>query len=198
MRRSACSIVFALFASALGCAEHGAEEEAAPAEPSQTAPTPPPKQTGVLMPIMAGQGVGAIRLGANVHTIERLMGERCEILTDTLCRYVTGGVDFHLVNAHVAWIHVQRSGRPAGRDFRGGPIEFGFFRGAIPPDIRLGMVPSAVQEALGRPRRVEKLPQPNPTTLLERHYYPGLVIEYDRYSNGNVILGGVQIVKNES
>jgi hypothetical protein len=200
MTRSLCSIAFVLLGSLLGCSqssEHNPAEAAA--VPSQTAPTKATvAQTGPLMPIMAGLGVGAIRLGANQHTIERLMGAPCEVGTATLCRYVNRGIDFHLLNGELSWIHVQRAGRPAGRGFRGEPLQFGFFRGAIPPDIRLGMIPKAVQEALGKPGRVEQVAQPNPTTLVERHYYPGLVAEYDRYSNGKLILGGVRIVKNES
>lgn len=201
MRRSVCSIVFALLGSALGCSEsgeHRPESEAAPPTRSQTAPRKAPIQTGPLLPIEAGVGVGAIRLGANQRTIERLMAAPCEVATGTLCRYVTRGIDFHLLNGELSWIHVQRAGRPAGRGFRGEPLEFSFFRGAIPPDIRLGMIPSAVQEALGKPGRVERVPQPNPTTLVERHHYPGLVVEYDRYKNGNLILGGIRIVKNQS
>jgi hypothetical protein len=202
MTRSVCSITFALLGSAFACSQssdHNPEAEATAAR-SQTAPTKaaPPAQTGPLMPIMAGQGVGAIRLGANQHTIERLMGAPCEVDTGTLCRYVTRGIDFHLLNGELSWIHVQRAGRPAGRGFRGEPLQFSFFRGAIPPDIRLGMTPKAVQEALGKPGRVEPVPQPNPTTLVERHYYPGLVAEYDRYTNGKLILGGVRVVKSES
>lgn len=202
MRRSVCSILFALLGSVLGCSEsseRNPDAEAAPRAPRQTAPKKSPAiQTGPVMPIEAGLGVGAIRLGANQRTIERLMGAPCEIATGSLCRYVTRGLDFHLLNGELSWIHVQRAGRPAGRGFRGEPLEFSFFRGAIPPDIRLGMVPNAVQEALGKPGRVERVPQPNPTTLVERHYYPGLVVEYDRYKNGNLILGGVRVVKNES
>jgi hypothetical protein len=200
MTRSVCSIAFVLLGSLLGCSESSEHKPAeAAAVPSQTAPTKTtPAQTGPLMPIVAGEGVGAIRLGANQHTIERLMGAPCEVETGSLCRYVSRGVDFHLLNGELSWIHVQRAGRPAGRGFRGEPLQFSFFRGAIPPDIRLGMVPKAVQEALGQPGRVERVPQPNPTTLVERHYYPGLVVEYDRYSNGKLILGGVRVVKNQS
>lgn len=150
---------------------------------------------GPMLAVQAGVGVGAIRLGANVGTIERLMGKPCEIETAELCRYVSRGIDFHLVNAHLDWIHVQRAGRPAGRGFHGEQLEFGFFNGAIPPDLRLGMLPAAVMQYLGQPQRVERAPERNPTSLVERHYYPGLVTEYDRYSNGKLILGGVRVVK---
>jgi hypothetical protein len=152
--------------------------------------------SGPRLPIEPGQGLGAIRLGATVGTIERLMDKRCEVVTDEVCRYITRGVDFHLHGDALSWIHVQRAGRPAGLDSSGEAAEFGFFNGAIPPDLRLGMVPSAIQEYLGPPERIEQVPQPNPASIVSRDYYPGLVIEYDRYTNGKIIMGGVRIMKD--
>jgi hypothetical protein len=192
-------MIAAILLGALGCSE-----APGPAEPpievpvgSASAQRKPAWKlaSGPRLPIEAGFGLGPIRLGANVGTIERLMQLPCEIRSESLCRYVTRGVDFHLVNGETNWIHVQRAGRPAGRGFRGENLEFSFFNGAIPPDLRLGMTPRAIQEHLGQPQRVEYVPQPNPTTLIERHYYPGLIAEYDLYSNGKLILGGVRIVK---
>jgi hypothetical protein len=151
--------------------------------------------SGPILPVEPGSGLGAIRLGASVATLERLMGKPCEVRTEYLCRYVSHGVDFHLRAGVTESIHVQRAGRSAGTDYKGEPIEFGFFNGAIPPDLRLGMVPSAIQEYLGPPERIEHVPQPNPATLVSRDYYPGIVIEYDRYTNGKIILGGMRIVK---
>jgi len=153
--------------------------------------------SGPMLSIEPGKGVGPIRLGATVGTVERLMDKRCEVLTDEVCRYVSRGVDFHLVGGIVEWIHVQRAGRPAGLDAKGEAVDFGFFNGAIPPDVRLGMIPKAVQEFLGPPDRVEQVPQPNPASIVARDYYPGAVIEYDRYTNGKFILGGVRILKLE-
>lgn len=152
--------------------------------------------SGPMLAIDAGKGVGAIRIGATVATIERLMDKRCEVLTDEMCRYVSRGVDFHLLGGITNWIHVQRAGRPAGNDVTGEPVEFGFFNGGIPPDLRLGMVPSAIKEYLGPPERIEPVPQPNPASLVARDYYPGMVVEYDRYTNGKIIMGGVRIAKD--
>ena len=152
--------------------------------------------SGPMLAVMPGQGVGAIQLGATVGTIERLMDKRCEVLTEELCRYVSRGVDFHLQGGYTEWIHVQRAGRPAGVDYRGEPIEFGFFNGAIPPDLRLGMTPAAIQEYLGPPERVEPVPEPNGASTVAGDYYPGLVVEYDRYTNGRIILGGLRIFKD--
>src|SRR5687768_12862741 len=52
--------------------------------------------SGPILPVEAGSGLGAIRLGASVPTLERLMGKPCEVRTEYLCRYVSHGVDFHL------------------------------------------------------------------------------------------------------
>jgi hypothetical protein len=150
---------------------------------------------GPILPVEPGSGLGAIRLGANVATLERLMGKPCEVRTEELCRYISHGVDFHLRAGETEWIHVQRAGRSAGTDWKGEPVEFGFFNGAIPPDLRLGMIPNAIKEYLGVPDSIEHVPQPNPSTLVSRDYYPGIVIEYDRYTNGKIIMGGIRIVK---
>jgi len=152
--------------------------------------------SGPVLPVEAGAGLGAIRIGATVGTVERLMGEPCEVHTEELCRYISHGVDFHLLGGITQWIHVQRAGRPAGLDFKGEPLEFGFFNGAIPPDLRLGMLPKAIQEYLGPPERIERVPEPNPASIVARDYYPGLVIEYDRFTNGRFIMGGIRIVKD--
>jgi hypothetical protein len=152
--------------------------------------------SGPVLAILPGVGVGAIRLGASVGTIERLMDKPCEVLTDEICRYISRGVDFHLQGGYTDWIFVQRAGRPAGLDYRGEPVDFGFFNGAIPPDLRLGMIPKAIQQYLGPPERVEAVMEPNPSSTVARDYYPGAVIEYDRYTNGKIILSGVRIFKD--
>jgi hypothetical protein len=57
------------------------------------------------------------------------------------------------------------------------------------------MLPSAIKEQLGEPQRVEK-PAPNEFHTEELHYYPGMILEYDRVpETGMVALGGVKIVK---
>lgn len=164
----------------------------------------PPRDTkrwappsGLMLAVLAGQGAGPIRLGASVAAVERLMDRPCEIKSETLCRYVARGMDFHLMGGILQSIHVQRAGRPAGRGHDGTHLEFGFFKGMIPPDLRLGMTPEAIQEYLGKPDRVEKVPEPNPQNTVFRHHYPGLVAEYDRWpETGKLILGGVRVIKD--
>jgi hypothetical protein len=152
--------------------------------------------TGPSLAIEAGKGVGAIRFGATVATIERLMETRCEVLSENLCRYITRGVDFHLVNGVLDKVHVQRAGRPAGNDWKGDKREFGFFNGGIRPDLALGMTPKAMQEYLGPPERAERVEEPNPQNMVARDYYPGVIIEYDRYKNGNIIWAGALVFRD--
>ncbi|HEX6766384.1 MAG TPA: hypothetical protein VF103_12920 [Polyangiaceae bacterium] len=156
-----------------------------------------PPTPGPVLGVFAGQGVGVIRIGANVAMVERLMEAPCEVKADNFCRYVTRGVDFHFVGGILQWVYVQRRGRPAGKSADGtNDLTFGFFKGLIPPDLRLGMRPEAIREYLGKPERVEKAPEPNPQNTVWLHHYPGMTLEYDRWENGNLILGGIRIFKD--
>jgi hypothetical protein len=185
---------------------HEREDNAGPAEEDQAIASAKARTsrahermlpTGPSFAIEAGRGIGAIRFGATVPTIERLMDRRCEVLSDNLCRYYTRGVDFHLVNGALAKVHVQRAGRSAGNDVTGKKLTFGFFNGGIRPDLALGMTPKAVQEYLGPPERIERVPEPNPSNMVARDYYPGLVIEYDRYENGKIIWAGAIVFPDQ-
>ena len=197
------------FAASCRCADEptpqGAPSAVAPAAPSASARVayaglPPeekkyPAPSGPMLAVFAGQGVGAIRFGATVATVERLMELPCQVKTETRCAYPARGIEFGLAGGVVDSIAIHRAGRPAGKNDKGEVLEYGFFRGAIPPDLRLGMVPAAIKEYLKEPERVEVVPEPNATNTLERHHYPGLVIEYDRHTNGRVIMGGIKVVK---
>ena len=154
-----------------------------------------PMPSGPRLAILAGQGVGPIRIGATVATIQRHMALPCEVKDDKECRYIARGVEFELKNGVTERVRVHRAGRAAGKDASGAEREYGFFNGAIPPDLSFGMVPKAIQEYLGAPERVETLEPTPPNQTAERHFYPGLIVEYDRHSNGNLIMAGVVIEK---
>jgi len=154
-----------------------------------------PMPSGPMLAIFAGQGVGPIRIGATVATIQRHMQLPCEVKDANVCRYIGRGIEFELKNGVTERIRVNRAGRAAGKDASGEEREYGFFNGAIPPDLRFGMVPAAIQEHLGAPERLEKLAPTPPNQTAERHFYPGLTVEYDRHANGNLIFGGVVIEK---
>ncbi len=151
---------------------------------------------GPALPILPGQGVGPIRFGANRQTIERLMGAPCDDQSDTLCRYVGQALDFKLEGGLTTEIRVSRKGRGAKQRADGAIIEYGFFNGALLPDLYFGMLPSAIQEVLGPPAKVEKIEPMGADGFAERHVYDGATLEYDRWSNGNLVLGAVVLTKS--
>lgn len=120
----------------------------------------------------------------------------CEVKTKEVCRYLSRAVEFQLENGVTKTIVVSRAGRPT-KDSSGKDAEFGFFNGAIPPDLQLGMVPSAIQEHLGQPKQVERSGSAGTGAAdrVELHRYDGMRIEYDRIENGNLVVGGIVIFK---
>lgn len=100
-----------------------------------------------------------------------------------------------LENGVTKAVHIYRAGRPAGKDKAGNDAEYGFFNGAIPPDLQLGMVPAAIEEHLGKPLRTERREQAGPAENVETHYYPGLTINYDRLENGNLVMAEIMVSK---
>ncbi len=153
-------------------------------------------RSGTMLPILPGQGVGPIRIGANKNTIERLLGAPCDDSSETVCRYVHRALEFRLEAGLTREIKISRKGRAAKLAPDGSIIEFGFFNGAIPPDVYFGMNPAAVQEALGAPQKVEKVTPMGDDGLSERHVYDGITVEYDAWSNGQLVLGAAIISKS--
>ena len=168
---------------------------AAPVAPAPTRTVQLPE--GPVLAIEAGKGVGPIRLGATVATIERLMAAPCEVKTPDVCRYIKRAVEFDLKAGVADRIVVHRHDRPAGPDAKGQPQVYGFFNGGIPPGVGLGMLPSAVKEMMGDPLSVEKVTTQNDFDTVQRAFYPGLELEFDRYKNGTVMLGAVIIAKEK-
>ncbi|MEO8983225.1 MAG: hypothetical protein ABI548_26930 [Polyangiaceae bacterium] len=217
MRLRAASFVlfFGIVVSFVGCKSKGDDARAgasnakaalsasaAPRAPATEAPAPAPPPMGTVqlpqgpvLAIEAGKGVGPIRLGATLPTIERLMEAPCEVKTATMCRYIVRAVEFELQNGVTERITVQRHERPAGPDAHGVPQVYGFFNGGIPPGVALGMVPSAVLKVLGPPQSVQNITTANDNGTIQRATYPGMVLEFDKYKNGKVMLGAVIIAK---
>ena len=158
----------------------------------------PEPKTGPALPVLPGQGIGPIRFGATKATIERLMGAPCDDATDNLCRYVGRAVEFELEGGAVKEIRISRKGREAKRAPDGSIIEYGFFSGAILPDLYFGMRPAALQEHLGAPLKIEKISPLGPDGFAERHTYDGLTLEYDSWSNGNLVLGAMILTKSDT
>jgi hypothetical protein len=205
MRTSLGSLAVVLALTPLGCdssknstngpAEPSSAPSEKPAPSSAAAPTqsslraPIPIPSGPAYPIAPGVGVGPIRFGATQKTIERLMEAPCDTASADVCRYVARAIEFRMKDGVVHAMAVQRRGRQAGKDAQGHPLSFGVFNGMIPPDLEVGMIPSAIQEYLGAPDRIEALKNPGPDGNAERHYYAGLTLTYDRLENGNLALG---------
>lgn len=158
----------------------------------------PEPRTGPSMPILPGQGIGPIRFGATKATIERLMGAPCDDATETLCRYVGRAVEFKLTDGVLTELRISRKGREAKRAPDGSIIEYGFYNGALLPDLYFGMRPDALQEQLGKPQKIEKISPPGPDGFAERHVYDGITLEYDAWSNGNLVLGAAILTKSEA
>lgn len=158
----------------------------------------PEPRTGPAMPILPGQGIGPIRFGATKATIERLMGAPCDDATETLCRYLGRAVEFKLTDGALTEIRISRKGREAKRAPDGSVMEYGFYNGALLPDLYFGMRPDALQEQLGKPQKIEKISPPGPDGFAERHVYDGVTLEYDAWSNGNLVLGAVILTKSDT
>ncbi len=174
---------------------HSDAASTATANPSPRNPLIPGSRmrrpVGPAFAVEAGKGLGPVRFGATVATVERLMELKCDEVTDTRCWMFDAGVEFELSQGAVSGITIHRFDRPVS----GHPDKkWGTFAGGIPPDIRITMVPEAVQEGLGPPTSSESLDGKNPNRTVRRDQYPGLELEYDlNPENGRLMLGGIRV-----
>lgn len=152
---------------------------------------------GPTLTILPGEGLGPIRFGANLNTVQRLMEANCTELTEKgdtqTCRYQPNAVDFVLRDNSLVEIHIhgmEREFMPG----KGLEVEniYGIFRGAFVNKAQLGMYPQYASQ--GEPLRVEKV-EPGRFPTVEKHYHDNMVLEYDKLRNGNVVLGGVVLTK---
>lgn len=165
-----------------------AKVKAASAPSAAAEPTAWPVPVGPALAVLPGKGVGSVRFGATIATIERLMEFPCEVKTDTLCGYNGRAVDFILNNGVVTEIQLHRVDRS---DPHLPGAKYGVFNGRLLDGAALGMLQPAALEILGAAQRVEKVADGGPWGTVERHYFPDMVVEFDKVENGNVILGGV-------
>lgn len=176
----------AVKASAAGLTTSGASS------PKSAAPRPPGVfsiPVGPKLGVFPGQGVGPVRFGATLQTVERLMEAPCTEKTETLCRYAAHAVDFHFKEGAVVKIQIFGEERPFGS---GAEHNYGIFNGQFPQGAALGMYSHIVTGILGEPQRSEKV---TGGATVERHYYPNFVLEYDRLKNGNVTLASIILEK---
>ena len=147
---------------------------------------------GPMLGILPGKGVGAIRFGATKETVERMLQSKCAEWQDNVCRYSAHAVDFHFTDGVVSEIHIQGD----ERQFSDKPgVTYGVFNGRFADGAALGMYPQFVIETLGEPKRKETVSPGGKFPTVERHYYDDMVLEYDKLSNGNVVLAGVILTR---
>lgn len=152
---------------------------------------------GPALTILPGEGLGPIRFGANLKTVQRLMEADCTELSERdgkqWCRYQPNAVDFGLDDKGLVEIHVHGMEREfvAGKGLEVDNT-YGIFRGSFVNKAQLGMYPQYA--AQGEPLRVEKV-EPGRFPTVEKHYHENMVLEYDKLKNGNVVLGGVVLTK---
>lgn len=214
MRLLLISSLLVLSAAPLACKSSSSAEkqqeapvEAASAAPSAPAPaTPPtpayarytkgnPATLGPELVILAGRGVSATRFGATFETIERHMASPCDVRTETRCLYVDRAIDFTMKDGVVSGIKIQRRDRrvPGLTEER----YFGSFHGYLPPSIMPGLHRHVVEEEFGAPDRKEPVTD-GAEGLIERHFYDGLALEYDKLENGNVVLSSIEIIPSKT
>lgn len=169
---------------------------AATAAPAASERVPPPSRYRAVGPayaVEAGAGLGPIRFGSTVATVERHMQSKCEELTDKYCRYVSSGIELTLTDGAVSGIVIHRFDRPV----EGSPgKQWGTFAGGIPPKVLMTMVPEAVIEQIGKPKRTESVTQANPYGTVRRDTYDGMVLDYDKNPlNNRLMLSQIRVVK---
>jgi hypothetical protein len=147
---------------------------------------------GPNLEIAPGKGLGPIRFGAHLETVERLIGEPCEEKrqegADVTCRFSAQAVDFVIGRDGLKQIRAHRLGRPFKPD---GKLDYGIFNGRFQNGVAFGMLDRGVRELLGAPRSVRMVEGDNPNHTVEVHEYDGATLEFDRISPESVVLGGV-------
>lgn len=175
-----------------GTASSRAPVVASAPRPEEPRGKPIPIAVGPALLILPGQGLGPIRIGATVATIERLMAAPCEEKDEKVCRYPARAVEFLLDEKGVAYeMRVHRGERVAGK----GPRVYGIFNGRSQEGLAPLMLQSAVREMLGPPLKVEPVKDGGTSNTVEVYTYNGMRIEFDRMPTGSVVVGGIQITK---
>jgi len=206
----------ALFLGFFGCKRETPVETTSTSAPTATTATPAttsaatgtaarkPKPivfnvpVGPAFAVEPGVGIGPIRFGATVATIERLMDVPCPEKSETYCRYPIHAVEFELEDGVLSKIHIQGHERLAKND--GSGFVFGIFNGKLLNGVELGMYREYVESVMGpAPEGHEVGPGPTDRgfNLVYVAEYPGVRLEYDKLKNGNVVLAGIVLTKSD-
>lgn len=210
LRRVAALALIASFGlGALGCSKEKVVEKkdvSAPKvqeqKPAQTKEKKAPVAKGHVYPFgprlvfLPGEGASAIRFGATVETIQRHMEAPCDEVTNERCLYVKQAVEFFLKDGVLVRLKAHRRDRKVpGTDKE---QYFGTLRGLLFPKIMLGLHRHIVVEEFGEPEKKEPLATPGQDGLVDRHTYDGVIFEYDKIQNGNVVLSAIEVFPSET
>jgi hypothetical protein len=186
---------------AAGAPSASAEPPSAPAPaassaagPAEELPRGPgvPVALGPPLEILPGEGLGPIRIGATVATIERLMSAPCQEKDEKACRYPSRALEFLLdEKGATREMVVHRGERPVGTTTR----VYGVFRGRSRKGLAPLMLQSGVRELYGVPLKVEQVKDAGPANTVEIYTYNGMLVEFDRMPNGSLVTGAIHIVK---
>lgn len=193
-----------LFGSLCGCSSKETQPETKPsaeASPPQATAAPVPAKSptpvylepiGPELIVAPGRGISAIRFGTNFETLARHMEGPCDVRTETRCVYIAQAVDFTMKDGVVVGMKIHRK----DRHVPGLPERvFGIFKGMMPPSIQFGLHRHIVAEEIKmKPERVENISDGGVDGLVAREHYPGVIVEYDRLPNGNVVAASFEVV----
>jgi hypothetical protein len=176
--------------------------------PTKTASTATPVPTTRLKPpvfhipvgpafgVEPGVGMGPIRFGATVATVERLMDQPCVERTKDACYYPNHALDFLFEDGVLARIHIHGEERPFKND--GSGYTYGIFNGKLLNGVELGMYREYVEQLMGPPPKGHDVKLGTAPRGFQTVYvgeYPGITMEYDKLKNGNVVLAGMALTK---
>lgn len=159
-----------------------------------------PEDKGMRVPIgpqfliAPGKGVSAIRFGTNLENLQKHMAAPCDILTETRCVYVNQAAEFGLSEGVVSAMKFHRRDRLVAGAKPGAERYYGSFNGGMRPNIMFGLLRDIVVGEVGEPLKKEPLLGQNGE--VERHSYDGVIFEYDKIENGNIVLSGIEVVKS--
>lgn len=198
---------------AMGLSGCSKKDESKPAPAAEPAPVPeraaaePPARplalghrfpVGPRLVFVPGKGVGAIRFGATVETIERHMEGPCDQKTEERCLYVRQALEFFLKDGELVRIRAHRRDHRVDGAPEKGDQYFGSLRGVLPPKVMMGLHRHVVVEEYGKPDKKEPINPPGPDGQVERHFYDGVILEYDKIENGNTVLGAIEIYPSKT
>jgi hypothetical protein len=198
----------------LGCScsdDEGKKSKAVVAPASAPPPDASKKKTGAqpltlghrypvgpALVLVPGKGAGAIRFGATVETIERHMESPCDSKTNERCLYVRQAIEFFLKDGVLSRIKAHRRDRQVPHPPPKGDQYFGSLRGIVQPKIMMGLHRHIVVEEFGAPQKEEAVTTPGSDGLVDKHFYDGIIFEYDKIENGNVVLAGIELYPSET